>query len=106
MRSQRRSLPSSWAQVFGFFVVALMIAAGSCRFNRLKAQDDGDGIIYDPLKKMCDPAYLESVHGADWHIWYALNGCWIMDGNAAKTKTGQPSRPAVYVRPQFRIGGR
>lgn len=88
MRDQRKSLPAMWAQMFGFFVVALVIASGSCRFNRPQAQ------VVAP-KNPCSEESLRVIWGDNWHIGYMLAGCWVYEGVAESV--AQP-RPRLMVR--------
>lgn len=83
MSIRSQSLAQQWAHMFGFFVLALVIAAGSCRFSRAKA----DVLYPNP----CSEERLRALYGDDWHIAYALLGCWAMDpANAAR-------RPRIVV---------
>lgn len=71
MKVHRETLPSTWAQVFGFAVLALVLADGECKLNRAKAQI----VIENP----CSEERLRFLYGDQWHIFYFLNGCWMTE---------------------------
>lgn len=83
-------------------VAALLLAMLLASCAVLFAQDgDDDGIIY-PGPNPCSEAVLRAKYGDDWHIWYALLGCWLISGDpSAQTivlTDGTVIRRAVRVR--------
>lgn len=45
-----------------------------------------------PCPKNCDPAWLEANYGADWHFYYFLNGCWLLDPPCGQIGIGENLR--------------
>lgn len=56
-----------------------------------------------PCPAYCDPKNLQAEYGDDWHLYYALFGCWLISPpcGAASNLAGIPS--AAMVRPVLAV---
>lgn len=112
MKSRVQSFVHSWAQLFGFFALALVISTADCR-TRVKAQEpDDDGVVVVG-SKWCNREYYIATYGEpDWHWWWGVHMCWLYTGEPEPLTvivvTGNPEPPKPAKRPvrKFVIGGR
>lgn len=60
-----------------------------------------------PCPPACDPKNLEREYGDDWHLYYALFGCWAWSAcwGMEPTPQGLP-KAALYQRSFVMRGGR
>lgn len=55
-----------------------------------------------PCPPACDPKNLQAEYGDDWHIYYALFGCWLWSSCWGMEESAGLPTEAIYKR-QFVI---
>jgi len=87
---------SKLRQTVGGFLVAVF-AAGT--LNTMYAQV----VVLCP--PYCTQKYLEAEYGEDWHLWYALHGCFLIPQCLGAEPTAAPRSQPVTAPRRFLVRG-